>query len=126
MVVYCSDQTHATILKACRVLGVGHLRELPTSAEGGWALPPEALAAAIAADRAAGLTPVACVATLGTTTSCAFDDVVAIGAICQAEKIWLHIDAACVTLLVLPPSVLPLESVLCAPVAQLCVVDLLG
>ena len=61
MVVYCSDQTHAPILKACRVLGVGHLRELPTSAEGGWALPPDALAAAIAADypqdRATGYGP---------------------------------------------------------------------
>ena len=34
MVVYCSDQTHAIVQKACMVLGIGHLRELPTTAEG--------------------------------------------------------------------------------------------
>ena len=34
-------------------------------------------------------------ATLGTTPSCAFDDLSEIGAVChQFENIWLHVDAA--------------------------------
>jgi glutamate/tyrosine decarboxylase-like PLP-dependent enzyme len=94
MVVYCSDQTHAIVQKACMVLGVGHLRELATTEKGGWGMPSAALAEAIRADRAAGLVPIACVATCGTTTSCAFDDVASIAEVCRAESIWLHIDAA--------------------------------
>ena len=34
------------------------------------------------------------VATLGTTPTCAFDNLQEIGPICQDEGIWLHIDAA--------------------------------
>lgn len=34
------------------------------------------------------------VATLGTTTSCAFDNLDEIGDVCQKEKVWLHVDAA--------------------------------
>lgn len=34
-------------------------------------------------------------ATLGTTSSCAFDDLSEIGAVCdEFENIWLHVDAA--------------------------------
>lgn len=33
-------------------------------------------------------------ATLGTTNSCAFDNVVEIGNVCNEFKIWLHVDAA--------------------------------
>ncbi|XP_038849138.1 aromatic-L-amino-acid decarboxylase-like isoform X5 [Salvelinus namaycush] len=33
-------------------------------------------------------------ATLGTTPSCAFDHITELGPICNAEKIWMHIDAA--------------------------------
>uniref|UniRef100_A0A8C2GXF0 Aromatic-L-amino-acid decarboxylase n=1 Tax=Cyprinus carpio TaxID=7962 RepID=A0A8C2GXF0_CYPCA len=33
-------------------------------------------------------------ATLGTTPSCAFDCITELGPICNAEKIWMHIDAA--------------------------------
>jgi aromatic-L-amino-acid decarboxylase len=95
MVVYCSDQTHAIVQKACMVLGIGHLRQIATTASNNWSLPAEALAAAIAADRLGdGLEPVACVATLGSTTSCAFDNVPEIAAVCRAEGLWLHIDAA--------------------------------
>lgn len=34
------------------------------------------------------------VATLGTTNSCAFDNVDEIGDVCKKEEVWLHIDAA--------------------------------
>ena len=34
------------------------------------------------------------VATLGTTPSCAFDDLAELGVVCQRENLWLHVDAA--------------------------------
>ncbi|XP_041423518.1 aromatic-L-amino-acid decarboxylase-like [Xenopus laevis] len=33
-------------------------------------------------------------ATLGTTNSCAFDNLMELGSVCNAENIWMHIDAA--------------------------------
>ncbi|KAF6770675.1 hypothetical protein AHF37_10410, partial [Paragonimus kellicotti] len=35
-----------------------------------------------------------CVATLGTTASCAFDRLQEIGPVCEQYDIWLHVDAA--------------------------------
>lgn len=92
--VYASDQTHSSIEKAVRIAGLGrdNLRAVACDARG--ALDPAALKAAIAADRAAGHTPCAVIATIGTTSSHAIDPVRAMGAICRAEGIWLHVDAA--------------------------------
>jgi aromatic-L-amino-acid decarboxylase len=94
MRVYCSDQAHSSIDKAVILLGLGHdaLRRVPSDAE--FRLRPEALAAAIDEDRAAGLTPLAVVATVGTTSSTSVDPVGAIAAICERERLWLHVDAA--------------------------------
>ena len=55
---------------------------------------PDALARAIADDRAAGWLPMAVVATVGTTSTTSIDPVERIAEICQREAIWLHVDAA--------------------------------
>jgi aromatic-L-amino-acid/L-tryptophan decarboxylase len=92
--VYCSEQTHSSIDKAVILLGLGQeaLRKIPTDA--GFSMRADALAQAIAEDRAAGLAPMAVVATVGTTSSTSVDPVPAIAAICERERIWLHVDAA--------------------------------
>ncbi len=92
--VYCSDQAHSSVDKAVILLGLGHagLRRLPCDLE--FRMRPEALAEAIVADRAAGWTPMAVVATVGTTSSTSVDPVGAIAGVCAREGVWLHVDAA--------------------------------
>ncbi len=92
--VYCSEETHSSIDKAVRIAGLGQqsLRKIPV--DDSFAMVPTALRAAIEADRAAGITPLCVVATLGTTGASGFDPVPAIGDVCRAFGIWLHIDAA--------------------------------
>ena len=55
---------------------------------------PADLAQMIAADRARGDLPLAVVATVGTTSSTSIDPVRDIAAVCQRERVWLHVDAA--------------------------------
>jgi aromatic-L-amino-acid decarboxylase len=92
--VYCSEQAHSSIDKAVMLLGLGHdmLRRIPVDA--GFRMRPDLLAAAIAADRATGIEPVAVVATIGTTSTTSVDPMAAIAAICGREAVWLHVDAA--------------------------------
>uniref|UniRef100_A0A914X7V8 Aromatic-L-amino-acid decarboxylase n=1 Tax=Plectus sambesii TaxID=2011161 RepID=A0A914X7V8_9BILA len=70
------------------------MRKLRTYKENDYGLKADVLAAAIKEDRAHGLIPFLLVATVGTTPTCAVDDVKALGEICQAEGLWLHVDAA--------------------------------
>ena len=74
--------------------GLGHeaLRRIPSDAE--YRMRADLLRAAIAEDRAAGMLPIAVVATVGTTSTTSVDPVAAIADICEAEGLWLHVDAA--------------------------------
>lgn len=49
---------------------------------------------AILSDIAAGLIPFVCIATVGTTGTCAFDNMEEIGPVCSKYNVWMHIDAA--------------------------------
>jgi aromatic-L-amino-acid decarboxylase len=77
-----------------RIAGLGsrNLRRIEVDAR--YAMRPDRLAEAIAADRAAGLRPAFVCATVGTTSATAIDPVPQIGAICRREGLWLHVDAA--------------------------------
>jgi aromatic-L-amino-acid/L-tryptophan decarboxylase len=55
---------------------------------------PGELERAIGRDRKQGHLPFAVVATVGTTSVTAVDPVPALAAVCEAEKLWLHVDAA--------------------------------
>ena len=92
--VYTGDQTHFSIARALDELGFPPetLVVLPTDTR--YRLHAEPVAAAIARDRAAGLRPVAICAVAGSTNTGSVDLVPELGALAQAEGLWLHVDAA--------------------------------
>jgi aromatic-L-amino-acid decarboxylase len=94
LVVYVSSQSHSSVDKAALLAGFGraHVRLVETDAS--HAMRPDALAAAIRADQAAGRLPCAVVATTGTTTSTAIDPVAAIAQVAREHGMWVHVDAA--------------------------------
>ncbi|MFN7942130.1 MAG: pyridoxal-dependent decarboxylase [Thermoanaerobaculia bacterium] len=94
LVAYASSQAHSSIEKAVRIAGLGSDRLRAIEVDDALALRPAALAAAIAADRERGLVPCFVCATVGTTSSLAFDPLRPIGEICAREDLWLHVDAA--------------------------------
>ncbi len=94
MRVYASAEAHSSIEKACMTLGMGREALVRIGTDDALAMDVAELADAIATDRAAGLLPVAIVATLGTTSSTAIDPVADIADVAAREGLWLHVDAA--------------------------------
>jgi aromatic-L-amino-acid/L-tryptophan decarboxylase len=92
--LYCSEHAHSSVDKGALALGFGakNIVKIPSDAK--FSMRPEALAEAIARDRAAGMLPCVIVASTGTTSTAAVDPVRAIGEIAQRENCWLHVDAA--------------------------------
>ena len=92
--MYASEEAHSSVEKAGIVLGLGQdgLRKVGTDAD--LRLDVGALRRAIAEDRAAGFTPFAVTATVGTTSTTSIDPVPAIAELCARERLWLHVDAA--------------------------------
>ena len=93
-VVYLTSQAHHCVPKALHIAGMGEaqLRQVPM--DEGYRMRPEALAAAVAGDRAAGLRPWLVVAAAGTTDAGAVDPLDAIADVAARERCWLHVDAA--------------------------------
>jgi glutamate/tyrosine decarboxylase-like PLP-dependent enzyme len=93
-VVYASREGHMSIAKSMALLGLGreNLRLLEVNAD--FQLEPGALAHAIRADRDAGRTPLAVVASAGTVSTGSIDPLAALATVCRAEDLWLHVDGA--------------------------------
>ncbi|MGH1493834.1 MAG: pyridoxal phosphate-dependent decarboxylase family protein [Acidimicrobiales bacterium] len=94
-VVYTTGQAHSSVRKAALLAGCGadHLRTVdvdPTT----YAMDPAHLVELIRQDAAAGLTPAAIVASVGTTGVTAFDPLPEIIAAAQEHNVWVHVDAA--------------------------------
>jgi aromatic-L-amino-acid decarboxylase len=92
--LYCSREAHYSVVRAAELLGIGSelVRALPQDAER--RVLPEAVAAAIDRDRAAGVAPIAVVATAGTTLTGAVDPIDALADVCAEHGTWLHVDGA--------------------------------
>ena len=92
--VYASSEAHSSVEKACMTLGLGRASLVRIPVNERFEMLPGALATSIAADREAGLLPIAIVATIGTTSSTSVDPVAAIADVAEREGLWLHVDAA--------------------------------
>lgn len=93
-VVYLTTQAHHAVDKALRIAGLGeaHLRYVPLDER--HRMRPDALARAIADDRAAGLRPWLIAAAAGATDTGAVDPLDALADVAAREGCWLHVDAA--------------------------------
>lgn len=94
LVAYCSEETHSSLDKAVSIAGIGRAQLRKIATDERLAMRVEVLAEAIAADRAAGLTPFFVCATIGTTSSLAIDPIAALAALCREQGLWLHVDGA--------------------------------
>lgn len=93
--IYVSSETHSSLAKAGRIIGIGvaNVRVVGID-EKTLAMDAAELDRMLAEDRAAGATPVMVCATVGTTSTAAIDPVRAIGEVCRKHNVWLHVDAA--------------------------------
>ena len=91
---YTSRECHIAWLKIAHQTGVGGGAMRLISTDGRGRMDPDALAAAIAADRAQGVVPVMIVATAGTTGGGMIDPLEACADIARRERLWYHVDAA--------------------------------
>ncbi len=94
LALYCSAEAHYSLRRAAEVLGIGsdNVRAIATDAER--RMDVSACAETLARDRKAGVTPVAVVATAGTTLTGAVDDIDALADACAEHDVWLHVDGA--------------------------------
>lgn len=106
--VYASRETHFSVGRAVRLLGLGDasLRSIPADAD--YRIDLEALERAIAADRAVGAQPALLVGNAGTVRTGAFDDLPALADLARREDLWLHVDGAFGALAALAPDLAPL------------------
>ncbi|MEO8347324.1 MAG: aminotransferase class I/II-fold pyridoxal phosphate-dependent enzyme [Acidobacteriota bacterium] len=93
-VIYASDQAHHSVEKAAMLAGfpTGSVRSVPSDDE--FRIRLDALAKLVAEDRAAGRRPFLVVGNAGTTNTGAVDDLGGLAALCERERLWLHVDAA--------------------------------
>ncbi len=91
---YASDQTHFSIARAISELGFPPetLRVLPSDER--FRLHGDVVRVAVEEDRAAGLLPWCVAAVSGSTNTGSIDLVGELADVCQAEGMWLHVDAA--------------------------------
>lgn len=92
--VYCTEHTHSHIEKAAIALGLGQDNVVKVACDAAFRMRPDALDACIANDVAAGMRPMAVVATAGTTSTTSVDPVTDIAAVAKRHGVWLHVDAA--------------------------------
>jgi len=92
--IYTSDQTHFSIGRAIDELGFPPECLVLVEADVDFRLRGADVAAAVAADRAAGLVPIAISAVAGATNTGSVDAVGELADVAEREDLWLHVDAA--------------------------------
>lgn len=92
--VYASELVHGWAEKSCDVLGLGTEALRLVEADRFGRIRLDQLDRAIAEDRASGRTPIAIIASAGTVSTGAVDDLLQLSKLARARKVWLHVDGA--------------------------------
>jgi glutamate/tyrosine decarboxylase-like PLP-dependent enzyme len=92
--VYMSDQSHTALSRAATIVGVRPERVRKVPSDDLYRLDLAALREMVAADRAAGLAPIAVCANAGATNTGAVDPLDTMADFCEEEGLWLHVDGA--------------------------------
>ncbi len=103
MTVYCSAETHLWARKSMELLGLGRHALRQVGVDGDYRVNTAALRVQIAADRQAGLHPIAVIANAGTVSTGAVDDLRVLHQLCREEDLWFHVDGAFGALLKFAP-----------------------
>jgi glutamate/tyrosine decarboxylase-like PLP-dependent enzyme len=93
-VVYLSDQTHSSIERGLRSVGMSDANIRVLTTDDRFQLPVDGLRRAVADDRSRGRRPLAVVATAGTTNTGIVDRISELADLCGNEDLWLHVDGA--------------------------------
>ncbi len=93
-IIYLSDQTHSSNIKAIRTIGFKkeQIRIIPTDLE--FKLSINKLKSAISKDKLEGFQPFCIIGTAGATNTGIVDPLREMAKVCKTEKIWFHVDAA--------------------------------
>jgi len=92
--LYCSADAHHSVSRAAEVLGIGSERLRLVPVDDRRRMRVDEAASAIARDCAAGIIPVALIATAGTTLTGAVDPIGPLADLCEGHHVWLHVDGA--------------------------------
>jgi aromatic-L-amino-acid decarboxylase len=92
--IYASTEVHMAVPKAVAMIGLGreNLRSIPCDKS--YRMIPSQLEQALRRDKAAGITPVAVVASAGTVNTGAIDPLREIAKIAHEYGTWMHVDGA--------------------------------
>ncbi|KAE8330406.1 L-2,4-diaminobutyrate decarboxylase [Aspergillus sergii] len=93
-VIYFSDQTHISILKALHMTGFMDYQVRKISTDDKFRIDMGILQRAIATDRQSGRVPFLLVANCGTTNTGSIDPLHALADLARDEGLWLHVDGA--------------------------------
>jgi len=93
-VIYLSPQTHHSIHKAIRIIGLEDVQIRLLELDKFSRIDTENLNKTIIIDKENGLNPFLIIAAAGTTDTGAIDPLAQIGEIAQVNKMWYHIDGA--------------------------------
>ncbi len=92
--ILVGGDAHYSIARAAQIMGLGAAAVVPVALDARHRLDPAALPASLERARRGGRRPIAVVASTCSTATGAFDPLSPIADFCEAEALWLHVDAA--------------------------------
>ncbi|GAA1607619.1 pyridoxal-dependent decarboxylase [Kribbella hippodromi] len=90
-VVFCSELAHFSVQRACAALGLGEEAVITIPSDENFRMRTDVLADELALP---GRTPIAVIATAGTTDFGSIDPIAPIAELARKHDVWVHVDAA--------------------------------